>query len=205
MTKRLNMITAMVFALSATASLGQTALAEPPVTAPAAVANFTLVDQTGASHELYAAVDAPAIVIATQVNGDPLSRENIKTLEGLKSVFGQATFLLLNASPTDTRSTIATEAANLNTTLPILDDDQQSVAKSLGVTQTGEAIVIDPIGWKIVYRGPIDAAAAKDPNAQFLLFNALVYVMSHRAIEETVVGVKGTPISFPAHGNPAGS
>lgn len=193
--------------LAATALLGfgPTAFAEPPATAPANVANFTLVDQTGASHELYAAVDAPAIVIATQANGDPLSRENIKTIEGLKGVFGQATFLLLNASPTDTRSTIAAEAASLNTTLPILDDDQQNVAKSLGVTQTGEAIIIDPIGWKIVYRGPIDAAAAKDPNAQFLLFNALVYVMSHRSIEETVVGVKGTPISFPARDNAAGS
>lgn len=193
--------------LAATALLGfgPTAFAEPPATAPAHVANFTLVDQTGASHELYAAVDAPAIVIATQANGDQLSRENIKTIEGLKGVFGQATFLLLNASPTDTRSTIAAEAASLNTTLPILDDDQQNVAKSLGVTQTGEAIIIDPIGWKIVYRGPIDAAAAKDPNAQFLLFNALVYVMSHRSIEETVVGVKGTPISFPARDNAAGS
>lgn len=184
-------------------AFGPAALAEPPAAPAAGVADFTLVDQAGTSHELYAAADAPAIVIATQINGDPLSRETIKTIEGLKGMFGQATYFMLNASPADTRSTIAAEAAGLNTTLPILDDDQQRVAASLGMTQTGEAIVIDPIGWKIVYRGPVNAAAAEDPNAQFLLFNALVYLLSHRAIDEPVVGVKGAPIPFPAHDSQA--
>jgi len=101
----------------------------------------------------------------------------IKTLESLKAMFGQAEYLLLNSSQTDTRSTIAAEAAALNVAMPILDDETQAVAKSLGVTQTGEAFVIDPIGWKIVYHGPINAAAAKDPDTQFLLFNAMVYFL----------------------------
>ena len=51
---------------------------------------------------------------------------------------------------------------------------------------------------KPVRHGPVNAAAAKDPNAQFLLFNALVYVMSHRPIDEPTVDVKGAPILFPA-------
>lgn len=189
--------------LAAAAVLGvaSTAHAGPPAGvagAPATVENFKLVDQTGASHELFAAADASAIVIATQVNGDPLSRETIKTLENLKGMFGQAEYLLLNSSPTDTQGTIAAEATALNVALPLLDDDGQSVAKNLGVTQTGEAFVIDPIGWKIVYHGPVNAAAAKDPDAQFLLFNALVYFLSHRPLDETDVAVKGTPIAFPA-------
>lgn len=201
MPRRLIAITGL--AATALLGFGPAAFAEPPAVATAKVENFTLVDQAGASHELYKSVDAPAIVIATQVNGDPLSRESIKTLDSLKAMFGQAEYLLLNSSPTDTRSTIAAEAAALNVAMPILDDETQAVAKSLGVTQTGEAFIIDPIGWKIVYRGPINAAAAKDPDTQFLLFNAMVYFLSHRPLDETNVAVKGTPIPMLATEKPA--
>ena len=199
MKRRLIAITGL--AATALLGFGPSAYAEPP-TAPATVGNFTLVDQAGASHELYSAANAPAIVIVTQVNGDPLSRESIKTLESLKAMFGSVDYLLLNSSPNDTRGTIAAEAAALNVSLPILDDDKQTVAESLGVTQTGEAFVIDPIGWKIVYHGPVNAAAAKDPSTQFVLFNAMVYVLSHRPLDETNVAVEGTPIPFPAHDKP---
>ena len=197
MTKNLLAITGI--AATALLGFGPAAFAEPPAASTAKVENFTLVDQTGASHELYKSADAPAIVIATQVNGDPLSRESIKTLESLKAMFGQAEYLLLNSSQADTRSTIAAEAAALNVTLPILDDDKQTVAESLGVTQTGEAFVIDPIGWKIVYHGPVNAAAAADPTTQFVLFNAMVYILSHRPLDQTDVAVKGTPVLLPAH------
>lgn len=193
MTRRLIALTGI--AAAALLCLGSTAFAEPP----AKVENFTLVDQSGASHELYGKADAPAIVIATQVNGDPLSREAVKTLEDLKAMFGQAEYFLLNSSPDDTQATIAAEAAALKTRVPILDDAQQQVGASLGVSQTGEAYVIDPITWKVVFHGPVNAAAASDPDAQFVLFNALVYFLSHRPIDEAVVGVKGTPISLPAH------
>lgn len=201
MTKHLSMITAMVFAVSATASLGQAALAEPPAAtpAPAQVANFTLVDQAGATQELYSHDKASVIVIATQVNGDPISREAANTLAYLKGIFGQADYFLLNSSSTDTQTTIAAEASALNVSVPVLDDDHQLVARNLGVTQTGEAYVIDPVGWKILYHGPVNAAAAKDPSEPFLLFNAMVYAMSHRQIDTPVVDVKGTPIALSAN------
>ena len=201
MTRRL--ITIAGLAATALLGFGPAAIAEPPAERAAGVANFTLVDQAGASHELYGLSDSPVIVIATQVNGDTLSRESIKTLADLEGMFGQAKFFMLNSSPTDTRSTISAEAVALNVNLSILDDETQGVAKSLGATQTGEAFVIDPIGWKIVYHGPVNAAAAKDPNAQFLLFNAITYVLSHRPLDETDVAVKGTPIPFPAQDKPA--
>jgi hypothetical protein len=192
-----------VFAASAACLQLQAALAAPPPAgseATAKVENFTLTDQSGAAHELYALQDAPAIVIVPQVNGDPLSREAIKTLEGLKGIFGKAEYFALNSSAADTRTGIAAEAKAISTAIPILDDDQQLVAKNLGVTQTGEAFIIDPIGWKVVYRGPISAAAAEDPSAQYLLLNALAHVMGHRVIEEHRVAVKGTAINLSAGG-----
>lgn len=193
MTKRRNTKTAIALA-AAMLGLGQVAYADPP----ARVENFTLSDQSGTAHELYNHLDAPVIVIATQVNGDKLSQESARTLQELKSIFKSAEYFLLNSSATDTRATIAAEAAAQGITLPVLDDEQQQVARNLGVTQTGEAYIIDPVGWKVLYHGPANAAAAKNPAEQFLLFNALVYAMSHRPMDESAVEVSGTPISLAA-------
>lgn len=195
MTKRFS-AAAVIGLATALACSWQSAFADPPSSPQ--VANFTLADQSGKSHELYSHVDAPMIVIATQVNGDPLSREAAKSLEELRAIFGKAEYFLLNSSTRDTAATIAAETAALGTNIPVLDDDQHAVAQALGATQTGEAYIIDPIGWKIVYHGPATAAAASDPAEQFLLFNAMVYAMSHRPMEKTVVEVKGTPIPLAA-------
>lgn len=192
------------FAIMTSAALlpQQQAMAAPPTAsgadAPARVENFTLTDHSGKVHELHDLLDAPAIVIVPQVNGDPLSREAIQKLEEIKAIFGKAEYFLLNSSLADTRATIAEEAKTLNTTIPILDDDQQLVARNLDVTQTGEAFIINPIGWKVVYHGPISETAAADPTADYLLFNALVHVMAHRIVERPDVAVKGTPINLVA-------
>jgi len=179
----------------------QSAVAAPPSTDAAShdtVTNFTLSDQAGTQHELYGLLDAPAIVIVTQVNGDPLSREAMKALEGFRAVFGQAEYFALNSNAADTAASIAAEAKAIGTDIPILHDAQQAVARNLGVTQTGEAFIIDPAGWKVVYRGPVNSGAAQDAAAQYLLFNALVHVMGRRPLDEARVAVKGTPIRISA-------
>jgi peroxiredoxin len=181
----------------------QAAHAAPPSAADAApvqVENFTLTDETGKTHTLHDLLEAPAIVIVPQVNGDPVSRETIAAVEGLKAIFGKATFFVLNSSPADTPASIAAEAKALNATIPFLDDDKQSVARNLGVTQTGEAFIINPIGWKIVYRGPVSEAASADPTADYLLLKALTHVLGHRVVEDAEVEVKGTPIKVSAGG-----
>lgn len=188
---------AIGLAAASMAAIWQPALAEPPQPggSPATVENFTLSDQSGTPHELHSLIDAPAIVIATQVNGDPLSREAVQSLEGIKAVFRKAEYFLLNSSPVDTRVTIAAEANALGSTIPILDDEAQTVGRDLGFTQTGEAIIINPAGWKIVYRGPVSALAAQDADARYLLFNAVVHAVGHRPIEEPRVAVKGTKLA----------
>lgn len=188
---------AIGLAAASMAAIWQPALAEPPQPggASATVENFTLSDQSGTPHELHGLIDAPAIVIATQVNGDPLSREAVQSLEGIKAVFRKAEYFLLNSSPVDTRVTIAAEANALGSTIPFLDDEAQTVGRDLGFTQTGEAIIIDPAGWKIVYRGPVSALAAQDADARYLLFNAVVHAVGHRPIEEPRVAVKGTKLA----------
>ncbi len=178
----------------------QAAMADASPKAPAKVENFTLTDQSGATHELYGLIDAPAIVIVTQANGDPLSREAITAMEGFKAIFGKAEYFALNSNPEATRAAIAQEAKSLGTAIPILQDSQQAVARNLGATQAAEAFIINPIGWQVVYHGPVTASAAQDPTAQYLLFNALVHVVGHRPVEETDVAVKGAPIKMSNRG-----
>lgn len=178
----------------------QAAMADTTPKTAAKVENFTLTDQAGAKHELYGLSEAPAIVIVTHANGDPLSREAITAMEGFKAIFSKAEYFVLNSTPGATPASLAAEAKSLGTTIPILHDGQQTVARNLGVTQTAEAYIINPIGWKVVYHGPVTASAAEDPSASYLLFNALVHVMGHRVVEETDVAVKGAPIRIAAGG-----
>ena len=44
--------------------------------------------------------------------------------------------------------------------MPILFDYEQLVGEELGITRAAEVIVIDPRGWTIAYRGPVDGAKA---------------------------------------------
>lgn len=186
----------LVFTASLACLPLQAAGADTTSKAPTKVENFTLTDQAGATHELYSLSDAPAIVIVTQANGDPLSREAITAMEGFKAIFSKAEYFALNASPDATRSSLAQEAKSLGTTITFLQDNQQAVARNLGATQAAEAFIINPIGWKVVYHGPVTASAAQDPTAQYLLFNALVHVVGHRPVEEADVAVKGAPIKM---------
>jgi hypothetical protein len=193
---------AIALAAASMAVACQAALAEPPapgVSGPsAAVENFTLSDQAGTPHELRSLIDAPAIVIVAQVNGDPVSRDAVQSLESVKSIFRTAEYFLLNSSSVDTRATIQEEAKALGSTIPILDDESQAVGRDLGFTQTGEAIIIDPAGWKVIYRGPASALAAKEPETRYLLFNALVHAVGHRPIEEPSVAVQGARLDISA-------
>lgn len=197
--KGVNLKTAGVIALATALVTGflPNAVAGPPdrgVEAPAFATNFTLPDQAGAAHELYALPDAPAIVIATYANGDALSEDTVKTLDTIRAVFGKATYFMLSSDVATPQAASAGSASAIPGAIPVLLDRDQTVAQSLGLTQTGEAVVIDPVGWKIAYRGPVSALSAKDPQAHYVLFNAVVHVMGHRVVDEPRVQAKGTPI-----------
>ena len=175
----------------------------PIIPVPAKADNFMLIDQTGFGHDLLNYREAPAIVIVAQANGDAVSRKAAKALQALQSMFGQVQFFMLNSSLKDTRETIAQEAKAQGIALPILDDNLQLVGESLGVTQTGEAFLIDPISMKIVYHGAIDADFARSKSDNYFLLNALVAQTSHRPIDVGSTPAKGTPISFPERDNKA--
>lgn len=125
---------------------------------PEKIANFTLSDQNGVSHELYKMTDAKAIVITLQGVGCPIVQKMTPDLKTVQSAYeGKGVkFFMLNANNHDSVEAIAAEAANFDIKMPILKDVGQKVSEPLGVVRTAETFVIEPKTWKILYHGPLN-------------------------------------------------
>jgi hypothetical protein len=133
----------------------ETAAATPM---PMKIDNFMLADETLMGHELYRLADAKAIVLITQGNGCPISRNLAPRVRELKAKYAPqgVEFLMLNSNLQDRREDVIEESKEFNFGVPVLMDVNQLVGEQLGVTRTGEFFVIDPKTWKVVYRGPLD-------------------------------------------------
>jgi len=128
------------------------------VASPIKVDDFRLTTADYHSIELRRMKDAKAIVLITQQNGCPVSRNTAASVQALQDAYKAkgVEFMLLNSTPSDNHADTLQEAKDYGYNLPILMDSNQLVGEQLGVTRTAEAIVIDPKTWKIVYRGPVD-------------------------------------------------
>jgi peroxiredoxin len=132
--------------------------AKNDVVLPTTVDDFRLTDQDLHSHQLSLLSDANAVVLITQQDSCPVSRNIASSVTALQQQYADkgVEFFLLNSTPTDKREDIVAEANEYGYHLPILMDTYQLVGEQLGVTRTAEAIIIDPKTLKILYRGPID-------------------------------------------------
>ena len=63
---------------------------------------------------------------------------------------------MINSNTADERSSIARQAADLQTSVPVLDDNTSIIGESLKLTHAGEALVLDTKTWQIRYRGPLN-------------------------------------------------
>ncbi len=179
----------LAIAASALALAGHAAPGKP--IAGATAENFTLTDQEGVGHTLYYHAAQSAVVIVTAAVGDPASARAIAALTRVKTQFAgkNVEFLLLDSKVGDTREAIDAAGANLG--MALLADELQLVGRSLGVTQTGEAFVIDPKTWTVAYHGPVEGAGKAN------LGDALAAVVAGRRPEVAEASVKGTAIAFP--------
>jgi peroxiredoxin len=132
--------------------------AAPAPALPVMADNFRLTDQNLQSHELYRLRDARAVVLITQMDGCPISRNIAGAVKKLQAAYAGkgVEFMMLNSSPMDSREELLKEAKDYGYDLPILMDSNQLVGEQLGVTRTAEVIILDPKTWKVIYRGPVD-------------------------------------------------
>ncbi len=160
------------------------------------VEDFGLHDHQGNFHTLYYYSDASAIVLFIQGNGCPISRNAVLDLNKIRADYEPkgVVFLMLNANLQDRRADIAVEADAFNIDYPILVDETQLVAESLDLQRTGEAIVIHPATWKIIYRGPVDDRLNYETQRANAKHTYLADALSaHLRGEEIVVSVISSP------------
>lgn len=166
------------------------------------IGNFALLDHRGEFHELYRNQNAKAVVFISQTNDCPINQKFSSTLNDIRKKYLEQgiIFFMINPSLQDTRQKIIDEAKNYNFDYPILLDPSQVVSTSLGITRSAEAVVIDPNGWKIVYRGAIsdrlDYGADKQTARNNYLEDVLTQMMKGEKVNVQAKPAKGCLITF---------
>ena len=152
----------------------------------AKVDDYMLVDQNGMGHILKYDTLTPAVVLVSYVNGDKGAQEAARTVQALAEKNPNVVFHLINSAEADTRESIAAEAKAQGIKLPVLDDEFQLIGDSLGFSYAGEAVIVDPKTWAVVYHGPADTVET-----------ALADVVAGKALAKAeVTEVKGTKLVF---------
>ncbi|NNE58575.1 MAG: redoxin domain-containing protein [Hellea sp.] len=171
------------------------------------VDNFVLFDQNGDAHELYYYEDAPAIVLMVQGNGCPIVRNIWADLKNIREEYSSkgVRFYMLNANVQDDRSEIKKEAEEYGIDIPVLKDETQLIAASLGVNRTAEVFVIDPSSWEIIYRGPVNDRLGyerqkREPDENYLA-DTLDAMMAGQAIATPTRPTKGCLVNMGAANN----
>ena len=168
------------------------------------IGDFSLLDHKGKFHQLSWYGDQKAIVIFIQGNGCPIVRNGAPALKAIRDEFADqgVTFFMLNPQIQDSRESIAKEAEEFGYDLPILVDEAQLVAESLGVDRTSESFVIDPKTMTVVFRGPIDdrlGYETQKPAAKHhYLKDALTAMLAGQAVAENTAAAPGCIINFPS-------
>ena len=154
------------------------------------VDNFALLDQAGKYHDLYYLSDAKAVVLMTHDDECAAVSEALPALERAKASYGSrgVEFLMINAQ--DDRAAVAAKVQG--SSIPVLVDDTHLVSESLRLAHAGEVLVIDPKGWKIAYRGPLDKAKAGNA----LLTGALDSVLAGQPVKKAQVAARGCAVKL---------
>lgn len=124
------------------------------------IKDFTLVDQMGESHSLSDYADKDYIVMYIHGSGCPIARLSVPEYKEIAANYRTQNieFLMLNSFIQDDMRRIQKEATDFKIDFPILKDEDQTVAKSLGVERTAEVFIIDPRTNETLFRGPINDA-----------------------------------------------
>ena len=134
-----------------------------PFSASAAdrVGDFALLDHTGTFHQLSYYGDHDAVVILVN-GGTSLAQDGtVRALSNVAADYaGNAQFWVLNPVIGDRRADVIERLQTAGAEMPVLMDESQMTAKSLGAEKLGEVLVINPANSELVYRGSVDGLDA---------------------------------------------
>ena len=126
-----SILAALALAASALLFPGPTQALEPGDR----VDNFRLLDQAGASHELYYLSDTRAIVLMTYGNGCGIVHKSLPRLREIRDAYRAegVEFLLIDSNLQDDRDAVARESSEFRNDVPILIDETQLIGEALGI------------------------------------------------------------------------
>ena len=166
------------------------------------VPDFSLLDHQGRMRTLSRQTDAKAVALFVQGNGCPIVRQSVEKLKSLQSEFEPqgVVFAMLNANTQDPISEIRAEAEEYGVNIPILKDDTQWVARTLGLTRTAEILLIETGSWKLMFRGGIDDqliyGGRKTEASREFFKDAVEQLLAGSEIKTPVAPFKGCKIFY---------
>ena len=98
------------------------------------------------------------VAIYIQGNGCPIARLGSHDYKEVINQFAgkPVAFYMMNSFIQDSVYAIIQEEAEFEFAVPVMKDDTQTIAKTIGVTRTAEVFVLRPETGEVVYRGPIN-------------------------------------------------
>jgi peroxiredoxin len=200
--KKLAAITLM-FALLALALVvnARTIVADipaPPIIG-STIEDFTLPDTSGAAHTLASLKGkngAVLIFIATQC---PVSNAYNERMEKLAQDYKARgiTVIGINANSTEPAAEVKDHATKNNLTFPILKDNGNKIADTLGATRTPEAYFLDASN-KLLYHGRIDNSRDASQVVSSELRDALEATLAGKPVPKATASAFGCSIKRPA-------
>lgn len=169
---------------------GLTSLAAQSASAQERVGDFALLDEQGYFHHMSWYDDHQAIVFLVQANSDAAVQAALPGFADLAEQFSDASlqFFGLNAMGKHNRDAVHAEMQRAGVAIPVLMDDAQLVAETLGIQRTAEVLVYDPESFTVTYRGSVGPQ----------LSDALQAVADGAPILAEGVDSAGTPIDYAA-------
>lgn len=157
--------------------------------------DFALLDAEGLFFRLHEQDLARAVVLVSFALGCDESLRAAGAAGELARRFGErgARVFLLDAQPGDDRARVLEAMETYGIATPVLQDETQLAALGLGLERAGEALVIDPRDWGIVWRG----RAATD-GGESGLEGALAELLAGRRPAADGAPARGVPIQWRA-------
>jgi peroxiredoxin len=161
----------------------------------ALIADFTLPDADGKAHSLASLKGNKGTVLIFVAVQCPVSNAYNERMEKLAQDYKARgiNVIGINANSTEPAADVKKHAAEKSLTFPILKDEGNKIADSLGATRTPEAYFLDANN-KLIYHGRIDNSKDMTQVNSSELREALDLTLAGKPVEKTTANAFGCSI-----------
>ena len=120
------------------------------------IGDFALLDHKGDFHQIGRYNYQDAVVLLAEGANCGAFGGALAQFEAIDSKFADGfEFMMMNVTGAQSRDSVQQRASAYGTDLPLLMDESQVVSELLGITKVGEAVVLDPERFEVLYRGSV--------------------------------------------------